>query len=114
MKIQFGIEEWEIEEKSRCFIHLANTLVWREITGETPPTVPYTAKEYNDYGLPWFDYYDDNSTALKGSEKLKDLKSVVEMGQKKGDVPVPYPLAGINYLGWTAGKTCPLKSYLNR
>jgi len=58
-------------------------------TGETPPTVPYTAKEYNDYGLPWFDYYDDNSTALKGSEKLKDLKSVVEMGQKKGDVPVP-------------------------
>jgi len=42
-----------------------------------------------EYGLPWFDYYDDNSTALKGSEKLKDLKSVVEMGQKKGDVPVP-------------------------
>ena len=85
----FGIDNWEVEQKSRCFIHLANSLVWRKVTGETPPTIPFTAKEYNDYGLPWFDYYNDNSTALKGSEKLKDLKSVVEMGQKKGDVPLP-------------------------
>jgi hypothetical protein len=33
--------------------------------------------------LPWFDYYSDNSTALKGSEKLSGLKSVVEMGKEK-------------------------------
>jgi hypothetical protein len=79
----FGIDNWEVEQKIRCFIHLANSLVWRKVTGETPPTIPFTAKEYNDYGLPWFDYYNDNSTALKGSEKLKGLKSVVEMGQKK-------------------------------
>jgi hypothetical protein len=39
--------------------------------------------------LPWFDYYSDNSTALKGSEKLKGLKSVVEMGKEKGDIPLP-------------------------
>jgi len=85
----FGIEEWEIEEKSRCFIHLANTLVWRKITGERPPTVPFTAKEYNDYGLPWYDYYDDGSKSLEGSDKLKNLKSVVELSKIKGDVPLP-------------------------
>ena len=53
------------------------------------PTVPFTAKEYNDYDLPWFDYYSDNSAALKGSEKLNGLKSVVEMGKEKSDNPLP-------------------------
>jgi hypothetical protein len=39
--------------------------------------------------LPWFDYYSDNSTALKGSGKLKGLKSLAEMGKEKGDKPLP-------------------------
>jgi hypothetical protein len=43
--------------------------------------VPFTAKEHTDHGLPWFDYYSDNSTALEGSEKLKGVKSVVEMAK---------------------------------
>ena len=69
--------------------YLANLLVQRSITGEAPPTVPFTAKEYTDHGFPWFDYYSDNSTALKGSEKLKGMKSVVEMGKEKGNNPLP-------------------------
>ena len=78
-----------MDQRSRCFVHLTNSLVWRAITGDAPPTVPFTAKEYTDHGLPWFDYYSDNSTALMGSEKLIDLKSVVEMGKEKGDNPLP-------------------------
>ena len=70
-------------------MHLANSLVWRAITGDLPPSVPFTAKEYSDHGLPWFDYYSDKSTALKGSGKLKGLKSVAEMGKEKGDNPLP-------------------------
>jgi hypothetical protein len=85
----FKLSDWDLDLKSRCFVHLANSLVWRAITGDQPPSVPFTAKEYNDHGLPWFDYYSDNSTALKGSEKLTSLKSVVEMGKKKGDNPLP-------------------------
>ena len=64
---------------------LINSLIWRAITDEMPPNVTFTAKEYTKYGLPWFDYYSDNSNALKGSKKLEDLKSVVEMGQDKGE-----------------------------
>ena len=51
--------------------------------------VPFTAAEYTHYGLPWFDYYSDNSKPLKGSGKLKGLQSVVEMGKIKGDKPLP-------------------------
>jgi hypothetical protein len=85
----FDIDDWETKHKSRCFVHLANSLVWRAITGDDPPTVPFTAKEYTRYGLPWFEYYSDNSTALKGAKKLKKLKSVTEKGKEKGDVPLP-------------------------
>ena len=63
--------------------------VSRAITGDSPPTVPFTSKEYTDHGLPWFDYYSDNSKPLKGSDKLKGLKSVVEMGKEKDDNPLP-------------------------
>ncbi len=65
----FDLDDWDMENKSRCFVHIANSLIWRAITGEVPPTVPFTAKEYTKYGLPWFDYYSDNSTAIKGAEK---------------------------------------------
>jgi hypothetical protein len=88
-KDPFKLSDWDLDHKSRCFVHLANSLVWRAITGEAPPTVPFTATEYTRHGLPWFDYYSDNSTALKGSEKLKGLKSVVEMGKEKKDNPLP-------------------------
>jgi len=88
-KDPFKLSDWDIDQKSRCFIHISNSLVWRAITGDAPPSVPFTSKEYTDHGLPWFDYYSDNSTALKGSEKLKGLKSVVEMGKEKGDNPLP-------------------------
>jgi hypothetical protein len=85
----FKLSDWDLDHKSRCFVHLANSLVWRAITGDLPPSVPFTAKEYSDHGLPWFDYYSDKSTALKGSGKLKGLKSVAEMGKEKGDNPLP-------------------------
>jgi hypothetical protein len=75
---------------SRCFVHIANSLVWRAATGEAPPTVPFTAKEYTRHdGLPWFEYYSDNSTAVEGSEKLAGLRSVVETGKEKRDNPLP-------------------------
>jgi hypothetical protein len=39
-------------------------------------------------GLPWFAYYADEE-AIAGSSILKKLKSVVQMGKAKGDVPLP-------------------------
>jgi len=81
--------DWHLAHSSRCFVHIANSLVWRQITGQNPPTVPPTSAEYTEAGLPWFDYYDDNLTAVEGSGILAKLKSVVAMGKKKGDVPLP-------------------------
>ncbi|GAG05408.1 unnamed protein product, partial [marine sediment metagenome] len=85
----FHLNDWEMENRSRCFVHIVNSLMWRAIAGENPPTVPLTAKEYNKAGLPWFDYYSEDAKALKGSKKLGDMKSVSKKGKEKGDVPLP-------------------------
>ena len=34
-----------------------------------PPTIPPTAKDYSDVGMPWFDLYQDGP-AVGGSETL--------------------------------------------
>jgi len=74
---------------SRCFVHITNSMVWRSITGQEPPTTPPTAREYTRAGLPWFDLYDEHANALQGSNDLAGLKSVKEIGEEKGDVPLP-------------------------
>jgi hypothetical protein len=84
-----GLEVWDQAHVSRCFVHLANSLVWREITGAHPPTVPPTAREYAEAGLPWFDYYDDHLTGVGGAGILDKLRSVAQLGNEKGDVPLP-------------------------
>jgi len=85
----YGFKDWDRKISSRCFVHLANSLMWRAVTGEAPPTVPPTARQYASAGLPWYDYYDADAVALEGSEILDDLKSVIQMGYEKGEYPVP-------------------------
>jgi len=39
--------------------------------------------------LPWFTYYDDSATSLEGAGNLAGMKSVAELGNEKGDNPLP-------------------------
>ncbi len=85
----FDLSDWDLSHSSRCFVHLANSLVWESITGHKPPTTPPTAAQYTRAGLPWFDYYSETSTAVDGSPILSNLKSIFTRGKAKGDVPLP-------------------------
>lgn len=79
---------WDMTARSRCFVHIANSLHWRAMTGEAPPTVAPTAADYTRAGLPWFDWYDDAKPA-QGSSVLSRLKSVFTLGREKGETPLP-------------------------
>lgn len=85
----YGIDAWDTSMNSRCFVHIANSLVYFNITGIRPPTKPPTAEAYTKAGLPWFDYFDDDAKALEGSEKLTTLDSVAAQGIKQGKQPLP-------------------------
>ena len=81
----YGIDAWETEVSSRCYISIANSLTWAAITGQAPPS----AADYAAAGLPWFDFYGGDKAALKGAKKLGKLKSVKQIGEAKGKTPLP-------------------------
>lgn len=85
----YRLEEWDTDTRSRCFVHLADSMTWRAITGRAPPTVPFTAKEYTRAGLPWFEYYAEGAKAVEGSSILGKLRSIARVGEEKGQVPLP-------------------------
>ncbi len=80
---------WDLNHVSRCFVHIANSISWRAITGEAPPTIPPTARQYSDAGLPWFHHYQPDAEVLEGSEKLKGMKSVLDIWDGEGKSPLP-------------------------
>ena len=86
-KDEFDHSEWELSTCSRCFAHMANSQMWKKITGKYPPTTPPTAKEYNQSGLPWFDYYSDH-IPLAGAEDFGALESISSLGKKKRQAPL--------------------------
>ena len=83
-KDEHGIETWDASTRSRCFVHLLNSLQYLQLTGREPPTRPPTATEYTEAGLPWFEYYAADRKALKDASKLLGLASVAATKVKQG------------------------------
>lgn len=79
-----GIDTWDEENYGRVYVHIVNSMMYREITGKEPPPTPVTAKTYTQYSLPWFDLYDDKMGDISASEVLKKVKTVKEMDEEKG------------------------------
>jgi hypothetical protein len=80
----FGIDAWETTARSRCFVHILNSAQYRYVTGKASLSVPYTAENYTNAGLPWFDYYDETKAAVQGASKLAGLDSVAAKMIKNG------------------------------
>ena len=84
-----GLSAWNTDVYSRCYVRIANSRDYQNLTGHAPPTRAPTAEAYTQAGLPWFEYYDENATALPGSKPLAGLDSVAAKGIKKGELPLP-------------------------
>lgn len=84
----YGMDAWDTTHRSRCFVHILNSLQYHEVTGRKPPTRAPSATDYTKAGLPWFEYYTD-IPALDGSSKLSSLVSVAASWIKKNKSPAP-------------------------
>ncbi len=82
-----GIETWDVGNFGRVYVHIVNSLAYREITGKEPPSTPVTARTYAQYSLPWFDLYDDHLGDITAPDALRQVKSVKEMDAGKGFAP---------------------------
>ena len=81
----YGFDAWEMSIRSRCFVHILNSVQLVHLTGCKPPGRPRTAQDYTAAGLPWFDYYADDLSALEGAKELAGLDSVAPAMLKKGE-----------------------------
>lgn len=78
-----GIDAWNQDEPHKLFIHIVNSQMWQEITGEAAPESPVSAHTYTAHGLPWFSIYDENVQAVQGSGTLANVKPVSEIDKDK-------------------------------
>lgn len=83
-----GVDTWDPEHSGRVFVHLVNSELWRELTGEAPPATPVTAREYARHKLPWFDLYDEERATLDPSRTLARVKTVKEIDEGKSAAPL--------------------------
>jgi hypothetical protein len=88
-KDPYMLADWDTRHTGRTFVHIADSLRWRQITGERPPTTPPTAFDYNQAGMPWFDWYDESAVPLAGSPKLAGMKSVATLARRKRQKALP-------------------------
>jgi hypothetical protein len=82
-----GIDSWDQDTFGRLYVHIVNSMAFREITGLEPPPTPVSAKTYTIWELPWYDLYDEDQGDLEASDTLKELKSVKETDLEKGLQP---------------------------
>lgn len=85
------LDAWEQSARSRCFVHVLNSVQFLHVTGAEPPHRPPTAAEYSEAGLPWFEYYAEDRRALEGARKLAGLDGVARKSWKKGLRPENEP-----------------------
>ena len=71
-----GIDVWDQNNHSAVVVHLVNSLGFRQITGADPPPPPIDARTYTEYGLPWFDLYDETQSDVAPPEQLATVKTV--------------------------------------
>lgn len=83
---EYGFDVWDTTAGATCYVHIVNSLQYFSVSGASPPHRPPTAEAYAEAGLPWFDYYDADLTALAGAKKLAGLDSVAERRVKDGRV----------------------------
>jgi hypothetical protein len=82
-----GLDTWDVENYGRVYVHIVNSMMYREITGKEPPKTPISAKTYTQHGFPWFDLYDEQEQDIPKSTTLSQIKTIKEMDQEKGFSP---------------------------
>jgi hypothetical protein len=71
-----GLDTWDTENTARVFVHIANSAMYREITGLEPPPTPVDARSYAEAGMPWFELDEDHLGDLPAPDHLATVTSV--------------------------------------
>jgi hypothetical protein len=79
-----GVATWDEERTGRVYVHIVNSEMYKQITGQSPPDSPISAQTYSEMGYPWFDLFDEHLGDVAKSEVFDGVKSIAEMDKEKG------------------------------
>ena len=79
-----GIDTWDLGQGGRLYVHLVNSQMYEQITGEKPPASPISAQTYAQHGYPWFDLWDERLGDVQASGTLASVKSIGQVDKDKG------------------------------
>lgn len=85
----FKLDDWDYQAAERVFVSIVHAKDWKHITGSDAPNEPPTAKDYNEAGLPWFQYYGKDQKTLSGGKAFAGVKSVAKMFKGKTGATLP-------------------------
>jgi len=84
----YGIDVWDQDNYGRVAIHIANSAQFYDLVGIQPPPTPVDTKTYTEYGLPWFDLYDEFKEDVSPSKHLTGVKTIAEVDAEQGETAV--------------------------
>jgi hypothetical protein len=80
----YGIDVWDQDNAEKLFVHIVNSEMYKQITGENPPSSPISAHTYTQNGYPWFSVYDEGVDAIGGSGTLANVKPISQKDAEHG------------------------------
>jgi hypothetical protein len=72
----YGVDTWDEHRHGSIVVHIVNSAQFTQITGREPPPTPIDARTYTEYGLPWFDLYDEAREHVPESARLANVKTI--------------------------------------
>jgi hypothetical protein len=79
-----GPDTWDHDRMGRIFIHIVNSELYEQITGEKAPPSPITARDYTRAGFKWYEIWDEEMGDVKASSTLSGVKTVAQVDKQHG------------------------------
>lgn len=100
----YGVDVWDADNRGEVTVHIVNSAECFEITQKEPPGSPIRAQTYTDWGLPWFDLYDEARGDLAPPQRLTEIHTIADRDTELGHSPadetsVDIPETQIKILG---------------
>jgi hypothetical protein len=105
----YGTDTWDAKRRASVCVHIVNSEMYRAITGEPAPSSPISARTYTQYGLPWFDLYDEHLGDVEAPGELAAVQSIGALDMEKygaaqqDDEPVAIAPWQVKVPIWPAG-----------
>ncbi len=78
LRDSYGYETWDQRRTGRIYVHIVNSRLWRAITGEPLPPTPIRFETYQQYNLPWSDFFGEDDLEERGQSVPKPREETFE------------------------------------